>query len=199
MTQGNQMGDSDERVLRLLLAVALLVIIVGGTVDLALDAPDRLLSAHVIYEVSMIVIALGITVALWRAWWLAEHSLVESQRALEERQAERDGWRARAQAALDGLGRAVDEQFRAWDLTPTEREIALLLLKGHSHKSIARATGRSERTVRQHAVAVYQKSALHGRAELAAFFLEDLMLPGNGGQSALLPVESSTRSQKTAP
>jgi len=193
------MGDSDERVLRLLLAVALLVIIVGGTVDLALDAPDRLLSAHVIYEVSMIVIALGITVALWRAWWLAEHSLVESQRALEERQAERDGWRARAQAALDGLGRAVDEQFRAWDLTPTEREIALLLLKGHSHKSIARATGRSERTVRQHAVAVYQKSALHGRAELAAFFLEDLMLPGNGGQSALLPVESSTRSQKTAP
>jgi len=199
MTQGNQMGDSDERVLRLLLAVALLVIIVGGTVDLALDAPDRLLSAHVIYEVSMIVIALGITVALWRAWWLAEHSLVESQRALEERQAERDGWRARAQAALDGLGRAVDEQFRAWDLTPTEREIALLLLKGHSHKSIARATGRSERTVRQHAVAVYQKSALHGRAELAAFFLEDLMLPGNGGQSALLQVESSTRSQKTAP
>ena len=193
------MGDSDERVLRLLLAVALLVIIVGGTVDLALDAPDRLLSAHVIYEVSMIVIALGITVALWRAWWLAEHSLVESQRALEERQAERDGWRARAQAALDGLGRAVDEQFRAWDLTPTEREIALLLLKGHSHKSIARATGRSERTVRQHAVAVYQKSALHGRAELAAFFLEDLMLPGNGGQSALLPVESSTWSQKTAP
>lgn len=193
------MGDSDERVLRLLLAVALLVIIVGGTVDLALDAPDRLLSAHVIYEVSMIVIALGITVALWRAWWLAEHSLVESQRALEERQAERDGWRARAQAALDGLGRAVDEQFRAWDLTPTEREIALLLLKGHSHKSIARATGRSERTVRQHAVAVYQKSALHGRAELAAFFLEDLMLPGNGGQSALLQVESSTRSQKTAP
>ena len=192
------MGDSDERVLRLLLAVALLVIIVGGTVDLVLDAPDRLLSAHVIYEVSMIVIALGITVALWRAWWLAEHSLVESQRALEERQAERDGWRARAQAALDGLGRAVDEQFRSWDMTPTEREIALLLLKGHSHKSIARATGRSERTVRQHAVAVYQKSALHGRAELAAFFLEDLMLPGNGGQSSLLPVESSTWSQKTA-
>src|SRR6185437_1371139 len=177
------MGDRDERVLRLLLATALAVIIVGGTVDLVLDAPDRLLSAHVIYEVSMIVIALGITVALWRGWWRAEHSLVDTQRALEARPAERDAWRASAQAALDGLGRAVDEQFRSWDLTPSEREIALLLLKGHSHKSIARATSRSERTVRQHAVAVYQKSALHGRAELAAFFLEDLMLPGNAGQS----------------
>jgi hypothetical protein len=32
-------------------------------------------------------------------------------------------------------------------------------------------------TVRQHAVAVYRKSGLAGRAELSAFFLEDLLLP----------------------
>jgi hypothetical protein len=34
--------------------------------------------------------------------------------------------------------------------------------------------------VRQHAVAVYRKSGLAGRAELAAFFLEDLLLPAAG-------------------
>ncbi len=39
---------------------------------------------------------------------------------------------------------------------------------------------RSERTVRQHAIAVYSKSGLAGRAELAAFFLEDLLLPQQG-------------------
>ena len=71
----------------------------------------------------------------------------------------------------------MSDQFRAWELTPTEGEVALLLLKGHGHKQIAAATGRSERTVRQHAVAVYQKSGLQGRAELSAFFLEGLMLP----------------------
>jgi len=38
-------------------------------------------------------------------------------------------------------------------------------------------SGRRERTVRQHAVAVYRKSGLSGRAELSAFFLEDLLLP----------------------
>lgn len=38
-------------------------------------------------------------------------------------------------------------------------------------------TGRSERTVRQHAIAAYQQSGLGGRAELSAFCLEDLMLP----------------------
>jgi hypothetical protein len=32
-------------------------------------------------------------------------------------------------------------------------------------------------TVRQHAVSVYEKSGLQGRAELAAFFLEDVFLP----------------------
>jgi hypothetical protein len=31
--------------------------------------------------------------------------------------------------------------------------------------------------VRQHAAAVYKKGELSGRAELSAFFLEDLMLP----------------------
>ena len=68
----------------------------------------------------------------------------------------------------------MDAQFTAWQLTPTEREIAFLLLQGHGHKQIAARTGRSERTVRQHAVAVYEKAGLGGRAELAAFFLQDL-------------------------
>jgi hypothetical protein len=36
---------------------------------------------------------------------------------------------------------------------------------------------RGERTVRQQALAVYRKSKLSGRASLAAYFLEDLLLP----------------------
>jgi hypothetical protein len=54
-----------------------------------------------------------------------------------------------------------------------------LVLKGLSHKDIAERCGRSERTVRQHAVAVYRKSGLAGRAELAAYFMEDLLPPVN--------------------
>jgi DNA-binding NarL/FixJ family response regulator len=57
---------------------------------------------------------------------------------------------------------------------------ALQLLKGQSHKEIAAATGRSERTVRQHAVAAYHKAGVAGRAELAGFFLGDLSLPPAG-------------------
>ena len=59
-------------------------------------------------------------------------------------------------------------------LTRAERDVALMLLKGEGHKQAAARLGRSERTVRQHAVEVYRKSGLQGRAELAAFFLQDL-------------------------
>jgi DNA-binding NarL/FixJ family response regulator len=103
--------------------------------------------------------------------------LATSNRSLAERQRERDVWRASAESALAGLGHAVNAQFSEWQLTPTEREVAFMLLQGHGHKQIAGKTGRSERTVRQHAVSVYGKAGVSSRAELAAFFLQDLMPP----------------------
>jgi DNA-binding NarL/FixJ family response regulator len=54
----------------------------------------------------------------------------------------------------------------------------VLMLKGLSHKEIARVRATSEATVRQQAASVYRKSGLSSRAELSAFFLEDLLAPG---------------------
>ena len=90
-----------------------------------------------------------------------------------------DGVRYREQASqlLQGIGALIDQQFDGWGLSPSEREVGLLLLKGLSLKSIAAARDASEATVRQQAQAVYRKAKLSGRAELAAFFLEDLLLP----------------------
>jgi len=165
--------------LRGLLGLVLAATIVGGGIDLYLDAPDSWRSPHVVYEIVLIAAALVTSALLWHGWWRARRTLTATQRMLAEHAAERDAWRERAQTALAGLAHAIDERFDAWALTPTERDVALRLLKGHSHKQIAFETERSERTVRQHAVAVYGKSGLRGRAELAAFFLEDLMLPSS--------------------
>jgi DNA-binding CsgD family transcriptional regulator len=92
-------------------------------------------------------------------------------------------WTAEAQPVLDGLGRAIDRQFDRWGLTPAEREVALLQLKGLRHRAIAELRHTSERTVRQQALAVYRKSGLDGRSDLAAFFLEDLLLPSQNAAS----------------
>lgn len=163
--------------LQAILAIALLSIIVGGTIDLIMDQPERWLSFHVVFETLMLAGALVMATTLWLGWWRSAHSAATLRASLERQREERDAWKASAQAALEGLGHAIDAQFRTWRLTPTEREVALMLLKGYEHKEIAALTGRSERTVRQHAGAVYEKGGLAGRAELAAYFLHDLMLP----------------------
>ena len=175
--------DGDDGRLRAPLTAVLVVIGIGGSIDLALDKPANWLSVHVVYEVAMIAASVTGVWVLWRRWRRAEGSAASLRGTIEAHRAERDAWRASAQSALDGLGRAIDERFRGWGLTPSECEVALLLLKGESHKRIARLTDRSERTVRQHAVAVYNKSGLRGRAELAAFFLQDLMLPSGASRA----------------
>lgn len=159
------------------LAGVLLFFAFAFAIDLALDAPDSWLSAHVLLELALALLSLGLAAYLWLQWRRTSRSLSETTRSLEAQRAERDAWRDSARPALEGLGRAIDARFQAWHLTPVEREVALLLLQGHGHKQIAAMTHRSERTVRQHAVAVYQKSGLRGRAELAAFFLGDVQLP----------------------
>ena len=80
-------------------------------------------------------------------------------------------------AVVDEIDLVIDRQFVAWSLSPAEREIASLLLKGLSHKEIATLRQVSEATVRQQARGVYRKAGVDGRHELAAFFLEGL-LPG---------------------
>ncbi len=175
--------DQPPRALSLTLVVALSLVIVGGATDLWLDG-EPWLSVHAAVELLMIAASAGCLVFFWRAWRESAREaaevraqLVQSERTASERQAERDRWRASAEQALSGLGAAIDSQFDAWGLTNAEREVAMLLLKGLGHKQIAAQTNRSERTVRQHAVVVYNKAGLSSRAELAAFFLQDLSLP----------------------
>ncbi|WP_396202818.1 helix-turn-helix transcriptional regulator [Gemmatimonas sp.] len=162
----------------------LLLVVVGGLLDLILDAPDSVWSLHVLFEIGMVVSSLAFAVMLFRGWRRSAAtlsrtrlSLEESQRLVVQRQAERDAWRHSAESALVGFSEAINRQFDAWQLTRAERDVALLILKGAGHKQAAAQLERSERTVRQHAVEVYRKAGLQGRAELSAFFLQDLMLP----------------------
>jgi len=168
-------GDGDgEPIPRLAIAVVLLIVAIGGAIDIAFDRPRDGLSAHIALELALMLVSLAFSIHLWRGWRAASHSLRAARRTLAERDAERAAWRKQASSALSGFAAAVDTQLSAWALTPTEREVALLLLEGLGHKQIAARTGRSERTVRQHAVSIYGKAGVSGRAELAAFFLSGL-------------------------
>lgn len=152
-----------------LLAIALLL-----AIDILADVKGGALTPHVALELGAAFLAIG---AMLRVWTQA----LRERRGLEARvhtlTAEAERWRTDARQALAGLGAAIERQFERWQLTDAERSVALLLLKGLSLKEIAAARGTSERTARQQSLAVYKKAGLGGRAELSAFFLEDLWLP----------------------
>lgn len=152
-----------------------LLIVVGGTLDVILDGPREWWSAHVLIELGLIAVSLGAAAYLWAGWVRTGRTLEAAQNELEHRRDEVEAWRDSIEATPGGLRRAVERKFDEWKLTPTEQDTALHLMRGRSHKRIARLTERSERTVRQHSVAVYKKSGLSGRAELAGFFLSGLV------------------------
>lgn len=169
-------GDGEQR-LRVILTLLLAGIAIGGAIDLWMDWPASPGVFHVAFEVAVLAFSLGGVAFLWGGWMRTRRSLTLTREVSARFVEERDAWRQRAEKLLRGLGEEIDTQLREWKLTAAEREVALLLLKGYGHKEIAALLDRSDRTIRQHAVAVYRKSNLSGRAELAAFFLEDLLLP----------------------
>jgi DNA-binding CsgD family transcriptional regulator len=177
--------DEDDNHSHGLVIGILAIVAVGAVVDVMLDAPESWLTPHVLLELGLAGFSVAMIVLLASRWRRVQRSLLHAERRLEQGRAERDEWRRRAQESLASLAAAIDQQLQVWQLTPAEREVAFGLLRGFSHKRIAALSRRSERTVRQHAIAVYHKAGLGGRAELAAYFLDDL-LPTNS-DAALTP------------
>ncbi len=132
---------------------------------------------HIAFEGSILGFALLGVGLLWAQLVRTRRRAGLLHRQLSFARADSEHWRAEARDILAGLAAAIDTQFQRWALSPAEREVALLLLKGLPLREIAALRHTSERTVRQQSLAVYKRAGVAGRAELSAFFLEDLLLP----------------------
>jgi len=174
----SRVGSAIATVVTLALLAALMA------TDLAMDLRHGTSGFHAAVEGSAIAaaaVAIGLVASRLRALSREAHDLraqVDVQRADAAR------WRREASVFIEGLGVAIDQQLDRWGLSPAEKEIALLLLKGLEHKEIAALREVSETTVRQQARSVYRKAGLSGRHDLAAFFLEDLLGPRVTRESA---------------
>ena len=182
------------------------------TLDIADDLHDGAATAHVVVEAAVVALAaIGASLLLVelarlrRAAREMGDALTRSRDDAAATRAEADRlredaarWRADAHSLLAGLGEAIERQLLAWDLTAAEREVALLLLKGLSHKEAADVRAVSERTLRQQALAIYRKAGVAGRAELSAFFLEDLLLPVASTQVSRASSDATTPGPSSA-
>lgn len=133
---------------------------------------------HLAFEAALTLGALLSAFLSWRRYQVLKTEYSALRLDIQKLSESEQKWKQESARYVLGLSKAIDEQFERWGLTPAEKEVALLLLKGLSLKEVAEVRSCSERTARQHALSVYQKSGLRGRAELAAFFLEDLLSPG---------------------
>ena len=86
-----------------------------------------------------------------------------------------DGSNIRLREGKKEYQEVIKWQFKEWALSPSEQEVALLILKGLSIREISNARSTKEKTVRTQASAIYEKSKLSGRHELSAWFFEDLL------------------------
>lgn len=164
------------------LAAFFAMIAVLAAFDLMGDIEEGAAQWHVVLEATVGLV--GVVGVVWMIVRLrgfhsrarvAEHRADVLAQRLEVSALEAERWHSEAAELVAGLGAAIDAQLERWGLSTAEKDVALLLLKGLSHKEIAEIRGVGEATVRQQAHALYKKAGLSGRNDLAAFFLEDLL------------------------
>jgi len=181
---GRQLFAERNRLIALgLLAFALLLALEWMTEGEEIRLADFLIDALAL----LLLVATSVAAALVAISVRGER---EERLALvhELEQAKADGaeWRERAEDQLDQFRRAIGEQFDEWDATAAERDIGHLILRGLSHKEIARLRQTSEATVRQQAQSLYRKANLPNKGAFSAYFLDDVLyLPPDASEQSL--------------
>lgn len=159
------------------IAVILVLVFVGiaNLSDLVIDLSHGSSASHLIVEI--LVIAMSLSVILWLILHLRSQNRaleqIKQEIAAEKKHKTQSG--AAGQEARDKLGEIIRRQFQYWQLTGSEQEVALLLLKGLSFKEIAGVRETHEKTVRQQASAIYKKADVNGRHAFSAWFIEDFL------------------------
>lgn len=136
-----------------------------GDVIYDLNQGDRLDDIHLILE-AFAAVSLIIGVA---------YLMYELRELLNRMSAMEFGIRA----ARGEMSTLINGLFDQWQLTPTEREIALLVLKGIDNESIATMRGTAPGTVRAQCTRVYAKANVDSRPQFLSIFMEELLHAGD--------------------
>jgi DNA-binding NarL/FixJ family response regulator len=171
------MTDAREGNLIVLVLSGTFVILVG--LDLVSDYLEGGTGTHLILEGILLTISGAVFGEGVRKLAQARQKIESLSSDLEKLKEEKEKWKGETHQLLAGLSIKIETQFAHWQLTPAETEVGFLLLKGFSLKEIADIRSTKLKTVQQQSQAIYQKTGLASRSELAAFFLEDLLPPSS--------------------
>jgi DNA-binding CsgD family transcriptional regulator len=74
----------------------------------------------------------------------------------------------------------IEAHFEVWGLSPSERDVAMFLVKGLNTAEIAEMRGSAEGTIKAHLNGIYRKSGTRSRAEMLSVLIDSLMAGEKG-------------------
>jgi DNA-binding NarL/FixJ family response regulator len=148
------------------------IISLWGIFDVYLDLNDFI---HYVFEVGFVVFALLSGSYMWISFRKSQKELKEANREIHEHKEELKEWARKHEDLVSHFREEVIRQLKNWKLSNAEIHVALLLLRGYSHRQVSAMLSKSERTVRNQSIEIYRKMGMTGRNELAAYFLEELL------------------------
>ena len=154
----------------------LFVLILFGLYDIGVDLGSGVALDHIIFEILFTLVSASLVFIIWRYIEVRESGF---KRAREELSRELSHWQDSTQKLRQTLRQEIEHQFQSWGLSKAETTVAFLIIRGFSFTQIAALLNKSERTVRQQSVSIYQKTGFAGRAEFTAFFLESIFELGD--------------------
>lgn len=117
-----------------------------------------------VYELIEIGAALGLLIGVAVTARILLRSLVARDKAQES-----------LRLAAGAFMEVIEERFAEWALTPAERDVALMAIKGFSIAEIAGVRGVSDGTVKAQTNAIYRKAGVSGRTQLLSLFIDELL------------------------
>ena len=103
---------------------------------------------HLSFELVICSVAALWSFYLWRNWRRVGQQLVEEKNSYLKLHAEYQEWKVKNQRTLQDMHQVITEQFSTWQLTPAQKDVALLLLKGVAFKEIAQLFGKDYQATR---------------------------------------------------
>ncbi len=159
-----------------ILIVMLLIVISINTTDFLKDLLHGDEWLHISLEVITVFLSFWGIIMVVQQVNNRAHEISELNKEVEKGKKDL----ALSRTKLKEIGREysiyLHKQFEDWGLSPSEKEVALILLKGLSFKEMAEVRNTKEKTIRQQASTIYKKSNVTGRHEFAAWFFEDMLV-----------------------
>lgn len=148
----------------------LVFLIIDVAADLSgMDGKDSIAENHVFELIVIIALVLSIVVIAREL-----RRLMDRNQRVEEQ----------LKIASGAFHELLNQSFDTWDLTGSEKDVALLAIKGLRIQEISQIRVTKQGTVKAQLNAIYRKAGVNGRPQLISIFVEELMAEGLDSNAA---------------